>query len=292
MTATTGEPTAPKMLSITTVLVAVTYVLFFAPTYYELDTTVWNVVGQGHGPIMLLLAVWLAYQRIERYSAITPGKEQPALGLLVFFLGVILKISADFLEVISIEVGSQILILSGVILLFKGWQGVKVMAAPLLFLIFVVPLPGTLIDALTAPLKLAVSVVSSEILYQAGYPVGRAGVTLTVGPYKLLVADACAGINSVFALEAVGVFYLSLMQYKNKFRNLALAIAILPISFVSNVTRVMALTLITYYYGDEVGQGFVHSFAGVFLFVIATVLTIAVDYALGKVPTLKGRKEC
>jgi len=42
----------------------------------------------------------------------------------------------------------------------------------------------------------------------------------------------------------------------------------------------MVLTLVTYYYGDAAGQGFVHGFAGIVLFVVALVLIISVDTAL------------
>jgi exosortase len=118
-------------------------------------------------------------------------------------------------------------------------------------------------------------------MYSAGYPIGRSGVTLIVGQYQLLVADACAGLNSIFALEAIGVFYMSIVQHASKARNILLAILILPISFVSNVARVIVLVLVTYYFGDEAGQGFVHDFAGILLFMVATVLTIAVDSILG-----------
>jgi len=56
-----------------------------------------------------------------------------------------------------------------------------------------------------------------------------------------------------------------------------LGILIVPISFVANMTRVLFLALLTYHFGDEVGQGFLHGFAGIVLFVIALVLTIATD---------------
>jgi exosortase/archaeosortase family protein len=104
---------------------------------------------------------------------------------------------------------------------------------------------------------------------------------LTIGQYTLLVADACAGMNSIFALEAIGVFYLSVMKYTNNLRSILLAILILPISFVSNVIRVVVLVLVTYYFGDEAGQGFVHGFAGILLFMVATALTIGLDGVIG-----------
>jgi len=156
------------------------------------------------------------------------------------------------------------------------------MAFPIFFLIFLIPLPQILVMVVTAPLKMGVSVVAEAALHAAGYPMGRTGVTLSIGPYQLLVADACAGLNSIFALEAIGVFYMSMMGYTNPKRNLLIALLILPISFVSNVIRVITLVLVTYYFGDEAGQGFVHGFAGIMLFMIATMLTVATDGVIGR----------
>jgi exosortase len=109
----------------------------------------------------------------------------------------------------------------------------------------------------------------------------RSGVILTVGPYQLLVADACSGLNSLFTLEALGLLYMNLMNYKSALRNTLLAILILPISFLANVTRVIILVLVTYYFGDEAGQGFVHSMAGMVLFMVALGLMFPTDKLLG-----------
>lgn len=262
------------------ILLVVGLLAMYVPTYITLDKTIWNIVGQGHGPVMLALTCWLAYQRWEGLSslpagrAVAPGAAALVMGLLFYVLG-------HSQEVLMFEVASQILVLSGLLLLYKGAAGLKHMWFPLFFVIFLVPLPGVMVDALTGPLKSAVSYVAEWLMYAAGYPIGRAGVTLTIGQYQLLVADACAGLNSIFALEAIGVFYMSVVQHANKLRNILLAILILPISFVSNVTRVIALVLVTYYFGDEAGQGFVHDFAGILLFMVATVLTIGVDSLLG-----------
>ena len=59
-----------------------------------------------------------------------------------------------------------------------------------------------------------------------------------------------------------------------------LAMLIVPISFTANVIRVITLTLITYYWGDEVGQGFVHGFAGILLFFVALISIMTVDSIL------------
>lgn len=250
------------------------------PTYIDLDQQVWSQVGQGHGPVMLALAIWLAWQRWDKLKVVAAVGE-PMLGAGVVALSLLLYVLGRSQSVFMFEVGAQLLLVSGLLLFHKGWPSLRVMWFPVFFLVFLVPLPSQVVDAVTGPLKMAVSAVAEEILHYAGLPVGRAGVKLTIGNYELLVADACAGLNSIFALEAVGVFYLSIVGYSNPWRNIALAVFVLPISFVSNVIRVIILVLITYYLGDEVGQGFAHEFAGVLLFVVATLLTIGADKLIG-----------
>jgi transcriptional regulator EpsA len=112
------------------------------------------------------------------------------------------------------------------------------------------------------------------------YPIARTGVILQIGQYKLLVADACAGLHTLFTLEALGLLYLNLVRHDSLFRNVTLAILIVPISFTANVFRVIVLTLITYHFGDEAGQGFLHGFAGMVLFLSALLLIMGVDSLL------------
>ncbi|RRR99918.1 exosortase B [Aquabacterium soli] len=268
-------PSIPQLL-----LLAAGLLAMYVPTYIALDQNVWNIVGQGHGPIMLALTMWLAWQRWPSLID-APYASSPLLASLLMAIGLLSYLVGRSQDILMLDAGSQILVFSSLILFYRGLRGLKHMWFPLFFIIFVVPLPGPLVDAITGPLKNAVSVVAEQIMYKAGYPIGRAGVTLTIGPYQLLVADACAGLNSLFALEAIGVFYMSVVQHTNKLRNIMLAIAILPISFISNVIRVIALVLVTYYFGDAVGQGFVHNFAGILLFMVATMLTIGADSFLG-----------
>jgi len=151
---------------------------------------------------------------------------------------------------------------------------------PLFFMLFLVPLPATMVDAVTQPLKLAVSSVATTILFGAGYPIARTGVILQIGQYQLLVADACAGLHTLFSLEAMGLLYLNVVRHTSLLRNVALAILIVPISFMANVIRVIVLALITYHFGDEAGQGFLHGFAGLVLFMAALLLITGADSLL------------
>jgi exosortase B len=256
------------------------FVVMFAPTYTELNSSVWNVIGQGHGPIMLALAMWLAYQRWPRFTQL-PDATHVAPAVALATLGLASYLVGRSQDILALDVGAQIPLVIAALLLIRGWAAVRLMALPILFLFFIIPLPSPLVDAMTGPLKMAASYVAEMLLYSAGYPIGREGVMLTIGSYRLMVADACAGLNSIFALEAVGVFYISVIGHTNIRRNLTLALLVLPITFISNVARVTTLVLVTYYFGDGVGRSFVHEFAGIFLFIIASVLLIMLDSVLG-----------
>ena len=261
-------------------LLLIGWLVMYGPSYYNLSSTIWASDEQGHGPIILGVSIWLLYQKRDELSRLerAPLLLAPSLLMLV---GVAAYTIGRTQTIWSFEIGSQILVLAALLLFFFGKAGLRLAWFPLLFLVFMIPWPGDWVSAVTSPLKAAVSVVASSVLYAAGYPVGRAGVILTVGQYQLLVADACAGLNSMFTLEALGLLYMNIMKYTSAARNITLAILIIPISFVANVVRVMILVLVTYHFGDEAGQGFVHGFAGMVLFLVALTLILTTDKIIG-----------
>jgi len=255
------------------------FIAMYASTYHELARTIWSTDEQGHGPLILASSVWLLWtKRHEIFGGIP--QPAPMLGLPVMAVALCMFVVARSQSIIEVETFSQILVLIGGLLLLQGKRALRLAWFPLFFMLFLVPMPGVLVQALTLPLKSAVSVVAEEVLHLLGYPIARTGVMLVVGPYQLLVADACSGLNSLFTLEALGLLYMNLMNYQSRARNIMLAAMIVPISFVSNVTRVIILVLITYHLGDEAGQGFAHEFAGLVLFVVALTLTYGFDRLL------------
>ena len=254
----------------------------YLPIYAHLARIVWPSDEQGHGPIILAVSLWLIYIKRQAIAA-AAGDPAKALGVGFIAFGLAVYTVGVVLDILLLSVSSQIIVLTGLFLHFGGRQMLKVVWFPLFFMLFMVPLPEQLVAAVTGPLKSAVSAVAGDLLYRLGYPVGRAGVVLTVGPYQLLVADACAGLNSMFTLEALGLLYMNLMNYKNGLRNTVLALLLIPIAFGANIVRVMILVLVTYYFGDEAGQGFVHGFAGMVLFLTGLVLMLVTDRLLGLV---------
>ncbi len=253
----------------------------YVPTFYGLANGIWGNEEQAHGPIILCLSFWLIYRQWPRMMVKSEGKPTSAvIGWMVFVIALLLYIFGRSQQILIFEIGSFIWILAAILLIKRGGSALKALWFPLFFMLFMIPLPGPIVSMLTMPMKMAVSYVAESILFWADYPIARNGVILQIGQYQLLVADACAGLQTLLTLEALGLFYLNLMNHTSVFRNVALAILIVPISFVANVIRVIVLTLITYHYGDAAGQGFMHGFAGMVLFISALILILSADALL------------
>jgi len=253
--------------------------VMYLPTFLHLFNTVWAGSEQGHGPLVMMVVLYLFWVKKDILFS-PPSNLIKLLGWVFFVLGAFVYLVGRSQEIVALDLGSLIFVLAGIILINGGLSGLKAFWFPLFFLIFMIPLPGSMLDAITLPMKTAVSYVASNILYWLDYPVARTGVIIQISQYKLLVADACAGMHTLISLEALGLLYLNVVKHDSLSRNLILAILIVPISFTANVIRVMVLILVTYYFGDAAGQGFIHGFAGMLLFTVALMLIMSVDSAI------------
>jgi len=264
-------------------------IVLYAPSLYDLFTGIWARDEQMHGPIVLGISCWLIHRNWPNMREASTKGTPTAWGWLFFIFGVLLYALGRSQDIIMFEIGSVVWLLIGIALLNLGSNALKAQWFALFFMLFMVPLPGVVVDTVTMPMKMAVSYVAEHVLFWVGYPIGRSGVILQIGQYMLLVADACAGLHTLLTLEALGLLYLNLVRRDSLFRNVGLATLIVPISFTANVIRVMALSLITYHFGDEAGQGFLHGFAGMVLFLSALLLIISFDNFLLHVEKWRNR---
>jgi exosortase B len=263
------------------VIVLLGFLVMFAPSYYGLLKTVWTDDEQMHGPIVLAVAVWALY-KIRHELSVSEQFFKSPLGWVTLGFGLLIFLVGKFFGLLVFEIGSQVFVAAGCLMLLGGLKALKVAAFPIIFLIFLVPLPGHLIDAMTSSLKNVVSVLAEQILYSMNYPIARSGVMITIGQYQLLVADACSGLRSMFSLSAIGFLYIYLTEHKSFKRNLMLALSLIPIAFLANLIRVMVLILVTYHFGDAAGQGFIHDFAGLGIFVFSVLTLYSFDKVLGQ----------
>jgi exosortase B len=276
-----SSPLAPWLLALAG------FAAMYLPTYWSASQGLWRSDDFGHGPIILVVAGWLLWQSRERLLA-APVAPAPRLGWPLFAVGLALYAFGRTFDISSVEFGSQLFVLSGGLLLLRGRNALRRLWFPVLYFVFMVPLPASLVDTVTAPLKEWISAIVVNSLYAAGYPIARAGVIISIGPYQLLVADACSGLNSMFSLSALGALFMFLMKRKSRLHNAVMLASILPIAFIANIIRVVILVLVTYHLGDEAGQGFLHGLAGMVLMLAALGIFFLLDAVLKAVLRRRG----
>ncbi len=251
----------------------------YLPSYWSAAQGLWQTDEFGHAPLILVVVAWLFWQ--SRHVVLqAPTAPHASFGWLLLAFGLALYALGRTAGASSVEFASQVFVAGAVLLLLKGTQALRLAWFPVFYLVFMVPLPGTLVDALTEPLKHWISIIVVDVLHAVGYPVGRSGVMITVGRYELLVADACSGLNSMFSLAALGALFIHIMGRKSRLHTALLVLAIVPIAFAANIVRVITLVLITYHFGDAAGQGFLHGAAGIVLMLVALAAFFALDGGL------------
>ena len=253
----------------------------YLPSYWDAAHGLWQTDEFGHAPLILAIVAWLFWQ-VRQPVASAPSAPSRGSGWLLLALGLALYALGRTAGVSSVEFASQLFIAAALLLLLKGTQALRLAWFPVFYLVFMVPLPGTLIDAMTEPLKHWISIIVVDVLHGVGYPIGRTGVMITVGQYELLVADACSGLNSMFSLAALGALFIHIMGRKSRLHTALLVLSIVPIAFAANIVRVISLVLITYHFGDAAGQGFLHGAAGIVLMLVALAAFFVLDWVLAR----------
>ena len=251
----------------------------YVPTYVDLYDMFWKSGRAVQGPVILAWIAWLVWRDRANLALKTSGPVASGpialfvFGLLCYALGR----SQSFFQ---LEIGSQLPLLFGLAWSTMGRDGLRRLAVPIAFTIFLIPVPGTLLDQLLLPLKQLVSAIADNGLHALGYPIARNGVVLMIGRYDLLIADACSGLNSMVALSGMGLIYTYVVGRRSRWHNALLLLSVLPVAFTANVVRVVGLLLMTYYFGDAAGRTF-HASAAWLEIALAFGGFFAVDRLLG-----------
>lgn len=246
------------------------------PTAITLGKQVWSTEAGAHGPIVLATGLWILWRQSDAFrSEGRPGSPWITAAMLTGALAIyVFGRAYDF---ISLEAAGFYGVAITFLYAYFGFRPLLTAWFPLLYLGFIVPPPGWVVDSVTAPLKEFVSFAATSIVEAFGIPITREGVSLVVAQYQLLVEDACSGMNSLVGLVAISLFYVYLARNASWRYSVFLVSLIIPIAIFANIIRVVVLVLLTYFFGDAVAQGFLHKTAGLFLFATALILVFAID---------------
>jgi exosortase B len=262
------------------------FAVMYLPLYWVAAQGIWQTEEQGHGAIILAVLLWLFWTLRHEIDRL-PSRPAPALGWPVFAVGLLVYLVGRVFDISILTFASQPFVVAGVLLLVKGVPAIRLAWFPLIYFVFMIPLPSMLVDAITGSLKGVIANIVESLLYTLGYPIARSGVILSIGQYQLQVADACSGLHSMFSLSALGTLFMYMMGRKRRLHHAIMLASILPVAFAANVIRVVTLVLITYYLGDEAGQGFLHGAAGMVLMIVALLFFFLLDRVLDRLIPVK-----
>jgi exosortase len=255
--------------------------LLVVPTMFQVGQFNWTTEQGGHGPIVLATGVWLLWRELKT----SPAERKPGnFWVGAISVGVLLAIYAvsritGILEIEALAMYGALIM--GAYMLFGGAL-IRSIWFPLIYLALTLPPPDSVVAAVTQPIKIAISQWAVSLLHTLGYPIGSSGVTIQIAQYELLVAAACAGLNSIISLGAICLFYGYLRHRSNVAAFAIIALSVIPIAVFSNFMRVIILILITYYLGESAAQGFLHDFAGLTMFAVALATVFVIDSVFTK----------
>jgi exosortase len=246
------------------------------PTMIEVARESWSTEQGAHGPIVLATGIWLvAILRKQVTPLVRPGNI--ALTLAILIPSLLVYIVARITTTLELE---GFALYCAMVAIFYGMCGQRVLRAmwfPTFYFAFLFPPPDNVVATITQPLKLGISRAAVGLLDSFGMSIARKGVIIQVDQYDILVAAACAGLNSIISLSAIGLFYIYMRHNANWRYAVLLMLAIVPVALLANFVRVLLLILITYYLGDSYAQGFLHGFAGMVMFTVALLGIFGID---------------
>lgn len=251
------------------------------PTMLMVARESWSTEQGAHGPIVLLTGVWLLYHASKGIGPIAPPPWWRPVVIMIPLLA--LYVLARISQIVEIEGYVMYAVLLTGAYAVVGGRVLKQLAFPLFYMVFVFPPPDTVVYWLTLPMKIAITETAVGLLSLFGYPIGYTGVWIQIGQYQLLVAAACAGLNSIISLSVLATFYIYVRHAGNLTRMAVLALFIVPVAMAANFVRVLILILLTYYAGEAAAQGFLHNFAGLTMFAAALLILFAIDSAVGPI---------
>jgi exosortase A len=222
----------------------------------------------SHGFLIPIVSFFFVYERRKELSALSPSTAWGGIGLIV--LGILFFLLGNLATEFFTMRFSMLVVLGGIVLFLLGKEFFKTLLFPIVFLIFMIPIPSVLMDKITFPMQLFASKVAAKSLYLIGIPALREGNIILLANTSLEVAEACSGIRSLISLLALSVVFAYFSQ-KTTLKRVLLILSTFPIAIIANAARVTGTGILAHHYGDKVAQGFFHGFSGWILFVVAFV---------------------
>lgn len=229
----------------------------------------------SHGYLVPAVSAYLVWRKRRRLKKLLPARPCGA-GLILLIGGLFLLLVSTFLKINFATYFSLPVVLAGMVLYLLGKRIARELLFPLVFLVFMLPLPSMVIIHISFKMKMLAAQIASGAVNVMGISTIRDGSTIHLPHGSLEVGDPCSGLRSLISLLALGAVFTRFMS-GSILKKTLLFLSSVPIALGSNALRLISLLLVTYVYGEKAALGFFHDLSGMLVFVFAFIgLTIIV----------------
>jgi len=230
----------------------------------------------SHGILIPFVTIVLIWQKRKELASIK--KVSSAWGIPLIIIGMIMHAFGSLMRVYFISGFSMIFVLIGLILFFYGAALFRKILFPVLFLLFMVPIPLVLITNVSFKMKIFAAKIATSFLSNSGIPAVREGSVIRMQHAQVIVDDVCSGLRSLISLMALGsifAYWMKAVMVKRYF----LFLTTIPIAIITNVFRIIFLSSVAEIWGAQYAVGFLHDASGFLVFALAFVLL----FIMGKI---------
>lgn len=267
-----------------TVLIAV-IALLLAALYYPVISHLmssWQAnPDYSHGYFIPFIIGYMVYRKRGELQAMACKPNN--WGILLLLLGLIQLVLGIIGAEHFLQSSSIIVVALGIVLFLAGVKMTRVLLAPVLYLMFMIPLPAIIWNNFAFSLRLAASKVAVASMHAMGMTVLREGNLIYLPNASLEVMDACSGMRSLVSLMALGALFAFISRH-SIWKKWTLFLSSIPIAIVSNIMRLIIVVVMVQAYGKEVALGATHTFSGIIVFFIGLVFLLVVNKLLSVSP--------
>ena len=250
-------------------LLLLMWAIVFYPLYQGIIGSWLYDSNNSHGilvPFISLFLIWKKRTELKLCSIIVDMR-----GLFLLFISLVLYIASYAGDVTVAARSMMVFSLMGLVLYNFGKYIFKKIRFPLLFMLFMIPIPVSIVGLFSLPLQRLASDISAALIRMASIPVYQEGNMLYFAQTQLEIAEACSGIHSMMAMLMLGTIFVYLTRMSLLGAVLMIASAI-PISMIANIARVTGTGILAHLYGAKVAKGFLHEFSGIAVFFLGLTL--------------------
>lgn len=265
---------------------AVTGLMIYAPLQVLLTSSDHREY-YSHILLVPIVSGYLIYSK--RKELFTKAEYALGKGAMLIGLGALLYLLGRSKEmVLSQNDYSSLIVLSGLIfwvggfILCNGTRGLRAVTFPIMFLVFMIPIPSVLMDKIIYVLQVG-SVKSTELLFSlTGVPFLREGFIFHLPGISIEVAKECSSIRSSLALFITAILAGHLFL-EGGWKKVILALSVFPITVLKNGIRITTLSLLAVYVDQKfITKSLLHSSGGVLFYIPALGLLGIVLWVLRK----------